>query len=122
MAERVPHVALTVLEPDLRPTGRIELARVERAGHEAGFEREQRDHRFENAGRAERVPGPALRRARACASGEQLRDDARFHFVVLLARRAMKVDVVDVGRLEPAATERIRDGEARTEPFGVWRG
>src|SRR5262249_38325777 len=70
MAERVPHLALAVLEPDLRPATRIELARVERARHEAGFERKQRDHRFENAGAAECVPGPALRRARASASGE----------------------------------------------------
>ena len=45
-------------------------ARIERARHEAALHRDQRDHRFDDAGRAERVAGPAFRR-----TGERCRPE-----------------------------------------------
>ncbi len=44
--------------------------RIERARHEAALDRDQRDHRFDDAGRAERVAGPALGGTRDASSPE----------------------------------------------------
>jgi hypothetical protein len=46
---------LLIFEPDLWPAGWIERSGVECAGRQAALQSEQRDYRFENAGRPQRV-------------------------------------------------------------------
>src|SRR5688572_2215043 len=121
IAHHVPDGTVAVVEADLRPARGIQLDGVERSRREAVLQREQRDRGFKNPGGAECVTGPAFRRAGASGPGEQIRDEAGFHLVVLLARGAMKVDVVDVGGRQAGARQRILNGLACAKTFRMRR-
>src|SRR3546814_11499101 len=63
-----------VVEMYLRATGRVAGLAVQRARQQAVFERDQREHRFDDAGRAQGLAGPALGRTRVQGVG---RSEAR---------------------------------------------
>ncbi len=59
--------------------------------------------------------------AGARAVVKQIGDDLGFDLVVLLARGAMHVDVIDILGLQLRAPQRIVQSEPRTDPFGMRR-
>ena len=102
---------------------RIDFAGVDAGGHEVLAQREGADHRFQRAGRAERVPGRALGGAARYLAPEHRGDRARFGRVVARRGGAVEVDVVDPRCVQarrgraPAASpraRRARPGAART--------
>src|SRR5215207_1919236 len=122
VAQRVPEMAIAVLQAKLRPAGGIERARIECTGRETSLEREQADYGLQNSSRTQRMAGPALCRTGARVCWKQLRHQASLHLVVFLARCAVQVDVVDVVRRKASAFERSCDGMACAQAIRVRRG
>ena len=113
--------ACSGVDADLRPARGVEDARVDRPRAQAVLDREQARRRLDDAGRAERVAGHALGRAGVRRRREAPRDQRRFDLVVLRARRAVQVDVVDGRRVDAGARERVVEGALGAEALGMRR-
>src|SRR5579883_3299149 len=122
MTRGEPDRTLLVLEPHLRTAGRIHRARVERPGREPCLERNLRDGGLDDARGAERMAGPALRRACEGAGRKELGHEPALDLVVLLRRGAVEVDVVDITSVDSRARQRSLDREPRAASLGVGRG
>ena len=97
---------------------RIERGAVEGARHQAVLERQQADHRFHDAGRAERMAGEALGGAGVRARRKAPRDQRRLDLVVLGAGGAVQVDVVDVVAARPARASASSSARSAPRPSG----
>ena len=90
-------------------------------GQQAVLDREQAGRRLDDAGRAERVAGDALGRAGVRRRREAPRHQRRLDLVVLGARRAVQVDVVDLAGVDAGARERVVERALGAEAFGMRR-
>ena len=85
------------------------------------LDREQGGGGLDDAGRAERVAGDSLGRARVRRRREPARDERGLDLVVLRARRAVQVDVVDRTGIDAGAGERVVERALGAEALGMRR-
>src|ERR1022692_4051800 len=104
---------------------RIGILLVDGGRHDAVFDREHGKHRFNRAGRAERMSrhrfgraDPDLRRALA----ENLLDRLRLGDIALRRRSAVRIDIVDLVGVEVAVPQADLHALRRADSFGRGRG
>jgi hypothetical protein len=106
-------LALRVVETDLRAAGRIGRVAVERAGQQSVFQRQQCDHRFDDAGRAQGVSGPALGRTGVQAVREQTGDRVRLDRIVRRRGGAVQIEITHFAGVDAGARQRIAHRQVR---------
>lgn len=94
---------------------------VERAGQHLVAQREQCDHRFDDAGRAQGVAGPGLGRTGVQGAGEDRCHCGGFHAVVGRRGGAVQIQIAHCGRLQTGAVERTAHRQLRAQPLRMRR-
>ncbi len=101
------------------------IVEVERRRHDLIAQREDAENALDRARSAEQMPDRRLGRAHrqgADRVAEQAADGVQLEFVAQWRRSAMRIDIIDVGKLQAGLPHRHFHRPEGARPFGVRRG